>query len=80
VSKGLNSFLCVNGLLTGVLLMDLVSDDVAVNSENYPGAIGFQTRLLPWVYPVTLIRVNEETGEPIRDDRGLCSRCEPGQL
>jgi len=56
-----------------------MSVDVAVNSESYPGAIGFQTRLLPWVYPVTLIRVNEETGEPIRDHRGLCTRCEPGQ-
>jgi len=52
----------------------------AVNSESYPGAIGFQTRLLPWVYPVTLVRVNEDTGEPIRDCRGLCIRCEPGLL
>jgi len=59
--------------------LDVVSVDVAVNSESYPGAIGFQTRLLPWVYPVTLIRVNEETGEPIRDHHGLCTRCEPGQ-
>jgi len=54
--------------------------DVAVNSEGYPGAIGFQTRLLPKVYPVTLIRVDEETGEPMRDHRGLCVRCEPGLL
>lgn len=57
-----------------------LSIDVVVNSESYPGAIGFQTRLLPWIYPVTLIRVNEETGEPIRNHRGLCMRCEPGQL
>jgi len=63
-----------------MLMKDLVSVNAAVNSEGYPGAIGFQTRLLPWIYPVTLIRVNEETGEVIRDHRGLCTRCDPGQL
>ena len=61
-------------------MMKLIFVDVAVNSESYPGAIGFQTRLLPWIYPVTLIRVNEETGQPIRDHRGLCFRCAAGLL
>lgn len=51
-----------------------------VNSDNTPGAIGFQTRILPFVYPVTLIRVNEETGELMRDKDGLCMRCEPGTI
>jgi len=58
----------------------MLSVGVSVNSESYPGAIGFLTRLLPWVYPVTLIKVCEETGEPVRDHRGLCVRCEAGQL
>ena len=61
-------------------MLSVVSVNVAVNFEGYPGAIGFQTRILPQAYPVTLIRVNEETGEPLRDYRGLCIRCEPGKL
>lgn len=50
-----------------------------INNDNTPGAIGFQTRILPFVYPVTLIRVNEETFELVRDRNGLCMRCEPGE-
>ncbi len=34
--------------------------------------------LLPFVYPVSLIRVNEE-GEPVRDKSGVCIRCLPGE-
>jgi solute carrier family 27 fatty acid transporter 1/4 len=34
--------------------------------------------LLPFVYPVSLIRVNEE-GEPVRDKSGVCNRCLPGE-
>jgi len=61
-------------------MIDLVTVDAAVNSEGYPGAIGFQIRVLPLRMSVTLIRVNEETGEVIRDHRGLCTDCDPGQL
>jgi len=32
------------------------------------------------VYPVALIRCDPETGEPIRNDQGLCERCEPGEV
>jgi solute carrier family 27 fatty acid transporter 1/4 len=51
-----------------------------MNIDNRPGAIGFNTRLLPWVYPVQLIKVNQFTGELTRGKDGLCIRCEPGQL
>lgn len=42
------------------------------------------TQILPQpivnlIYPVSIIRVNEETGEPIRDENGLCIACGPGE-
>lgn len=43
------------------------------------GAVGFNTRLAPFLYPISLIRVDERTGDPIRDSNGMCLRCEPGQ-
>lgn len=50
-----------------------------VNVDNTVGAIGFVSRIIPSVYPISIIRVNEETGEPIRDSRGLCIPCEPNE-
>nr|XP_006814019.1 PREDICTED: long-chain fatty acid transport protein 1-like [Saccoglossus kowalevskii] len=50
-----------------------------VNTNNKPGAVGFNSRIAPWAYPIKLVRVNEDTGEVIRDPRtGLCIICEPG--
>lgn len=31
------------------------------------------------IYPVTIIKVNQLTGEAIRDHRGLCIRAQPGE-
>jgi len=51
-----------------------------INIDNRVGAVGFISRILPFIYPVTLIKVDEETGEPIRDPRtGLVMRCQPGE-
>ncbi|ESP05040.1 hypothetical protein LOTGIDRAFT_205996 [Lottia gigantea] len=50
-----------------------------INFENKVGAVGFLTRILPFLYPVTLIRVNEQTGEPLRDRNGLCIFAKPGE-
>jgi solute carrier family 27 fatty acid transporter 1/4 len=50
----------------------------AVNMEGKVGAVGFKSLILPSVLPVILIKVDEETGEPIRDKDGLCIECEPG--
>ena len=49
-----------------------------MNIDSKPGSVGFTSVLLPFVYPVALIRVDEE-GQPIRDESGLCIKCEPGQ-
>ena len=49
-----------------------------LNIESKPGSVGFTSVLLPFVYPVSLIRVDEE-GEPMRDESGLCVACRPGE-
>ncbi|KAI1290004.1 Long-chain fatty acid transport protein 1 [Halotydeus destructor] len=56
-----------------------------VNLDNKDGACGFVTRILPvWLqnllYPVALIRCDPESGEPIRNEEGMCIRCEPGEV
>ena len=39
----------------------------SVNIDNHVGAVGFISRIMPFIYPVTLIKVDEVTGEPIRE-------------
>ncbi|KAK6194722.1 hypothetical protein SNE40_000300 [Patella caerulea] len=50
-----------------------------VNFDNTVGAVGFLTRIVPALYPVTLIRVDEDTGEPLRDRTGMCIFAKPGE-
>lgn len=42
------------------------------------GAVGFVPRYAGAVYPVSLVRADDDTGEPIRGLDGLCQICEPG--
>uniref|UniRef100_A0A2A4K8S3 Very long-chain fatty acid transport protein n=1 Tax=Heliothis virescens TaxID=7102 RepID=A0A2A4K8S3_HELVI len=49
------------------------------NVDGTPGAIGFVSRIFPKVYPIAIIKVNQETGEPIRDSRGLCQLAQPDE-
>ncbi|KAK7082496.1 hypothetical protein SK128_013204 [Halocaridina rubra] len=49
-----------------------------VNMEGKPGCCGFLPVILPHVMPCYLIKVDEETGEPLRDAKGMCIRCKPG--
>lgn len=51
---------------------------LTANTDNTFGAIGFVSRLIPSIYPISIIRVNPETCEPIRNEEGLCMRCNPG--
>ena len=51
---------------------------LVVNYIGKVGAIGFTTRILPILYPVSLIKIDTETGLPLRDCRGMCIHCEPG--
>jgi len=50
-----------------------------VNVDNKIGAVGFISRIIPSVYPISIIKVNED-GEPIRNSKGLCQVCEPSKL
>ncbi|XP_004530848.1 long-chain fatty acid transport protein 1 isoform X2 [Ceratitis capitata] len=50
-----------------------------VNNDNTVGAIGFVSRIIPQIYPISIIKANPDTGEPIRDAKGLCQRCAPNE-
>nr|XP_019558125.2 long-chain fatty acid transport protein 4 [Aedes albopictus]XP_029721150.1 long-chain fatty acid transport protein 4 [Aedes albopictus] len=50
-----------------------------MNLDNTLGAVGFVPAFARKLYPVTLVRCDEETGEVIRNDDGLCIRCKPGE-
>lgn len=50
-----------------------------VNMDQIPGAVGFTSRIAPWAYPVSLIRVDEDSREVIRGPDGLCVTAQPGE-
>ncbi|KAK2087668.1 hypothetical protein P7K49_033575 [Saguinus oedipus] len=43
------------------------------------GSCGFNSRILPHVYPIQLVKVNEDTMELLRDAQGLCIPCQAGE-
>uniref|UniRef100_A0A8C2DKA7 Very long-chain fatty acid transport protein n=1 Tax=Cyprinus carpio TaxID=7962 RepID=A0A8C2DKA7_CYPCA len=49
------------------------------NMDNKVGACGFNSVILPSVYPIRLLRADEDTMELIRDSQGLCVPCKPGE-
>ncbi|XP_058455235.1 long-chain fatty acid transport protein 4 isoform X2 [Malaya genurostris] len=49
------------------------------NMDNTMGAIGFVSRIIPTVYPISIIRADPLTGEPIRGKDGLCQLCKPNE-
>lgn len=56
-----------------------------VSLDDKAGSCGFLSRALPRfilkrLYPVSLIKVDQETGEPIRDPSGMAIHCEPGEV
>ncbi|KAF8796889.1 Long-chain fatty acid transport protein 1 like protein [Argiope bruennichi] len=50
-----------------------------VNMFGKVGAVGFLPRYVDKLYPVSLIKVDPETHETLRDENGLCIRCKPGE-
>lgn len=53
-----------------------------VNIDNHVGSCGFFP-IYPFIgclYPLRLIKVDEETGEVVRDANGLCIPCRPGEV
>uniref|UniRef100_A0A0A1XF85 long-chain-fatty-acid--CoA ligase n=1 Tax=Zeugodacus cucurbitae TaxID=28588 RepID=A0A0A1XF85_ZEUCU len=49
------------------------------NVTNQVGAVGFVPLIGRYFYPVQIIKCDEETGEPIRNESGFCQRCSPGE-
>uniref|UniRef100_A0A0K0DMB2 long-chain-fatty-acid--CoA ligase n=1 Tax=Angiostrongylus cantonensis TaxID=6313 RepID=A0A0K0DMB2_ANGCA len=52
------------------------------NIDNHVGSCGFFP-IYPFIsslYPVRLIKVDQETGELVRDSNGLCVPCRPGEV
>ncbi|XP_043940390.1 long-chain fatty acid transport protein 1 [Protopterus annectens] len=49
------------------------------NLDGTVGSCGFSSVILPNVYPIRLIKVNEDSLEPIRDSDGLCIPCRSGE-
>lgn len=54
-----------------------------VNTTNKEGAVGNLSVILPFVYPVTLLKVDPETGQHIHNNNGYCVKAsfnEPGEI
>ncbi|KAG9337835.1 hypothetical protein JZ751_027486 [Albula glossodonta] len=49
------------------------------NMDGKVGACGFNSRILPNVYPIRLVKVEEESMALVRDREGLCVPCRPGE-
>lgn len=49
------------------------------NFDGTLGAVGFVPRVARFLYPVNLVKCDEDSGEPIRTANGRCISCEPGE-
>ena len=43
------------------------------------GAVGFVSVLFPFLLPLSILRINKDTGDPERDSSGLATVCEKGE-
>ncbi|XP_056640721.1 long-chain fatty acid transport protein 4-like isoform X1 [Diorhabda sublineata] len=50
-----------------------------INLDNTPGAVGFLPFYLAPIFSILLIKYDEETKQPIRNENGHCIKCEPGR-
>uniref|UniRef100_A0AAZ3Q7T9 long-chain-fatty-acid--CoA ligase n=1 Tax=Oncorhynchus tshawytscha TaxID=74940 RepID=A0AAZ3Q7T9_ONCTS len=46
---------------------------------NFGNACGFNSQILPFIYPIRLVKVDEETMELTRGPDGVCIPCKPGE-
>ncbi|NXV55772.1 S27A4 protein, partial [Molothrus ater] len=49
------------------------------NFDGNVGSCGFNSRILPNVHPIGLVKVDEDTMELIRGPDGICISCKPGE-
>ncbi len=50
------------------------------NCEGKPGAIGRIPSFLAHRFPVALVKIDDDTGEPMRDPNGFCIRCSTNEI
>jgi fatty-acyl-CoA synthase len=50
------------------------------NCEGKPGAVGRIPAFLSHRFPAVIVKFDIETELPIRDERGFCVRCDPGEI
>uniref|UniRef100_H2ZMB7 long-chain-fatty-acid--CoA ligase n=2 Tax=Ciona savignyi TaxID=51511 RepID=H2ZMB7_CIOSA len=50
-----------------------------MNTENVTGSVGFISVIAPRIYPVMLLKVDDDQ-ELVRDQNGLCVKCKPGEF
>lgn len=57
-----------------------------INTDNTPGAIGFRPTICRMsktiskaILPMYVIKLDPETGKPMRNSRGFCIECNPGE-
>lgn len=50
------------------------------NCEGKPGAIGRIPSFLAHRFPIALVRIDTETGEPVRDAAGFCEACSTNEV
>ncbi len=50
------------------------------NVEGKPGAVGRIPSFLAHRFPATLVKVDLDKEEPLRDDQGSCIRCAPNEI
>jgi fatty-acyl-CoA synthase len=49
------------------------------NVEGKPGAIGRIPPVLAHRFPASIVKVDADSGNPLRSDAGLCIACDPGE-
>lgn len=63
------------------LFISLKSRLLLVNIDNRVGSCGFIPvhPFVKYLYPVRLLKINDDTGELIRTKDGFCVACKPGE-
>jgi solute carrier family 27 fatty acid transporter 1/4 len=50
-----------------------------INTVGKVGAVGFNSVIVPWIFPVKLIKVDKDTGDLIRGSNGFAIECGPNE-
>jgi len=50
-----------------------------MNYKNRPGAVGYIPPLLMKLYPLEIVKLEDDNETPVRTKNGLCVRCKPGE-